>query len=805
MNIVSHSPLLSQALAYAKRTWKVFPLYEPIAIGVCSCGKHLCEDKHPRTTHGFKDATTDASTTTQWWTKWQNANIAIATGSASNVFVLDVDGEEGKQTLAQWAREGLTLPPTLMASSGRIDGVHYYLTYPQGSGLSSKSKVYPGIDYRGEGGYIVAPPSVHINGKQYAWQNENALAECPQWLVDKLKTKPSSLAVNAKPNIMRVASSEDLDTHAGAKAGQRNELLCRLAGIHLARGESLETIKEKVSAWLTRSEAYGACDYDKAMRSLNSLWEKHNMKLQIAEVRIEEVSDDCEEEPLPEPKRMPTPSLIVYEGVIGKMVRTLEPETEADSIAILLSVFCAFGNAIGRTAHCKVGATLHYCNLFVLGVGKTAQARKGLANDTAMALMPKDEWKSKCLATGLSSGEGVIWAIRDAQQKLDEGVLQTLDAGVSDKRLFVREEEFSKPLACMKREGNTLADILKNAWDGKILRTLTRSSPCQASEPHLSIFAWTTPETLRRTLPVALAEDGFINRFLIACVRRTKLIPSPKAIDYEALGKPIVDAIAFAKSVGEMKRAPEAETLWETMYREMETEERNGIYGLATLRASAQTLRLAMLYALTAREKIIGVKHLQSAYALWKYCEASARYIFGETPTLSPLASKVLGVIKSKEGISRTGIHEALNRNYSATLRNQALAELMEQEQAYCVSEGKSERWYAGSTPYSPTPPEPEPTPGEYREYGSRGVVEPTPGATPAEAKAETEAKATPAEGEGMAFTDFLVAVKAQGGRIAYDAKALRYEVQGMAMTPAIEQALETHKDDLWELEFTKA
>lgn len=151
------------ALKYAADGFAVFPVYEPTGIGVCSCGRIGCKGKHPRTPNGCSDATTDTETIKRWWGRWPNASIGIATGKASSVSVVDLDGLEG---IMSGRRLGLQSAVTALTGSGE----QLYYADPNGLLNNSVKKVAAGIDIRGNGGYVVVPPSLHPNGKRYSWR-----------------------------------------------------------------------------------------------------------------------------------------------------------------------------------------------------------------------------------------------------------------------------------------------------------------------------------------------------------------------------------------------------------------------------------------------------------------------------------------------------------------------------------------------------------------------------------------------------------------------------------------------------------
>jgi putative DNA primase/helicase len=162
---------LRAALEYAARGWRVFPVHSPTgrADRPCSCGKLDCTNvgKHPRTARGFKDATTDEAQIREWWTMWPDANIGVATGIASGIWVLDVDGAEGQAALAQFEREHGPLPETVGQVTGS-GGRHLLFRYVPG--LTNKVKFAPGLDVRTDGGYVVVPPSLHVSGRRYEWE-----------------------------------------------------------------------------------------------------------------------------------------------------------------------------------------------------------------------------------------------------------------------------------------------------------------------------------------------------------------------------------------------------------------------------------------------------------------------------------------------------------------------------------------------------------------------------------------------------------------------------------------------------------
>ena len=209
------------AIEYAKKGFAVFPL--------------KYRDKVPLTRNGCKDATTDAAQIKAWWQKYPNANIGLATGSVSqNVFVIDLDidedrGIDGYHSLEDWQREHGDFPETWTAITGR-GGYHLY--YRGNGRIKNRAGIIDGVDIRGNGGYVVAPPSIHKNGNRYEWEyspDEFEIAKADnnvEYFLNHDDQKQG--AAFTMPNIVA--------------AGQRNQMLFRFACMMQAKGASDQSV-----------------------------------------------------------------------------------------------------------------------------------------------------------------------------------------------------------------------------------------------------------------------------------------------------------------------------------------------------------------------------------------------------------------------------------------------------------------------------------------------------------------------------------------------------------------------------------
>lgn len=382
-------------------------------------------------------------------------------------------------------------------------------------------------------------------------------------------------------------------------------------------------------------------------------------------------------EPIPPPPALVRPALPApaLAGLAGRIVRTVAPHTEADPLGILACVLATFGTSVGRGPHFRVGGDRHGTNIFVSLVGPTSEGRKGTAVSEARRPFrlagPEVDVPS---ASGLSSGEGFVFAIRDEIRTLrpvrekgrvidHEEIVE--DPGVSDKRLLVTESELASVLRRMEREGNTLGALMRQAWDGSDLCTLTKKA-IRATAPHVSLITQITGAELSALLTETDSLNGWANRFLFVSVRRPHLLPHGGRLrdeDLLPLALELRDAVLFARDVGEMERDRQAEAAWERVYGTL-TSDRPGLFGAVTARGAQQVIRISLLYALLDRAREVRAEHLASALAFWQAAEESAAHLFGGSLG-DRIADDLLVELRSRgaEGMSRNEMVDLFDRN----------------------------------------------------------------------------------------------------------------------------------------------
>ena len=296
----------------------------------------------------------------------------------------------------------------------------------------------------------------------------------------------------------------------------------------------------------------------------------------------------------------------------GEIIRRIEPHTEADPIALLFQLVTAFGNLIGHDHYIVADGARHYLNLYGVLVGQSSKGRKGTSWNHIANLMERvdPEWQQNRISNGLSSGEGLIWAVRDPIEEskpirekgrcTGEDETYIANHGEADKRLLVIESEFANVLKVMTREGNTLSPVIRLAWDCGDLKTMVKNSPAKATGAHISIVGHITRDELRRLLTQTESANGFANRFCWLAVKRSKCLPDGGAIDtvnFEDVVAELQSAVNFAKDFVEIRRDPEAKILWHEVYPRL-SEAQPGMSGAVIGRAEAQVMRLSAIYAL---------------------------------------------------------------------------------------------------------------------------------------------------------------------------------------------------------------
>ncbi len=409
----------------------------------------------------------------------------------------------------------------------------------------------------------------------------------------------------------------------------------------------------------------------------------------------------------PPPVRPEWPDPIAAEafyGLAGDIVRAIAPETEADPAALLFQFLVLCGNIIGRNPYMKVGDDTHHTNEFVVLVGESGSARKGVSlNRVLSPIMPLDpEWAADRVRSGTVSGEGYIDLIRDKNPILED------DTGEPDKRLVILETEFANALKVASKPGSTVAGTACNLWDSPpTIGTMnaSRENRRKVTDPHVSLLGHITPTSLLMNLTLEEQANGFANRILFPCVRASKNLPDGGREDVvpAALKERLVHACGYGQRTGAMTWGVDAKAVRDGVYHryfgpkpEVKT---YGLFRDLTARCAGHALRLAIIYAVLDHSATIRAAHYMAALACVDYCRRSVAYIFGDRIG-DPVADRISDLLRAEpDGLTRNAIAERLGKHVTGEDLTRALSVLASADRATSekvTGDGRhAEKWRA--------------------------------------------------------------------------------------------------------------
>lgn len=668
---------INNTIYFAKKhSLNLVPMYSTRPdTGMCFCGNIQCGavGKHPMKkgwqTGPFLEKLEDFVTSYQG--NNYKCNSAIAT-TASHA-VIDCDSESSYQDLIVTYPE-LKNSPTVKTGKGYH--IHLTCTFK----LSNKIRILKDIDIKVSGGIATSGGSIHHSGHIYKWINlDNNLVPFPIALYEQICRENKKVTVT---NELRTAFPE----------GERNSSLFNLSCDTLKKG-----LPPTIARELIFSVNQSSCNPPLPDNEVDSLFNS----------AYETISKSTAE---------PTFDISKLHGPLATLVQKVDPYTEANPIAVYMQMLAIMGNYFGRIAGSHVSGDKHYPNIFLLIVGNSSVSRKGTSLGVATAILKQviPNHITSNLKSGASSGEGIAFHLRDPvwenKTKKREGRLITekvlVDQGVPDKRVVVIETEFGSVLISMKREGNKLSVVLRDAYDSKNLSTLTKNNSVTASNPHITIIAHITIEEFRHLLNVVDIFNGFGNRFMYFYTKSEKCLPHAPAIsdidlieEVKALQKAVDHWSEALKSPHEIRFNfnEEAAKHWEQVYPEIKDPKIDGIIGTCLSRGPAHIKKLCITLAMLDSKNEIQLIHLETAIALWNYSSETVKYIFKDkAQNVSKPALKALKYLEEskKPSVSRTEISsDCFKRNLSANELDKIQCELVEKDIIKINEEVGAQTW----------------------------------------------------------------------------------------------------------------
>jgi hypothetical protein len=714
-----------------------------VALSLASRGLHVfpCNpDKTPRIEAWEKNATASPFFIATKWDACPGALPGLPVG-AHGLLVIDADrkpgGADGVAAFHALCVEQGIDQSTFFAVETPSSGVHFYFRIETAYG-NSRGSLPDGIDVRCRGGYVIAPGATLPDGRSYrhVYGSWEAIPLLPEALASLLSPKVMR-AASVAPNEPQKATDREKKYAAAGLESDVAKLSKMTPG--MGRNAALNTYSHSAgtmvgAGWLDADMAvhalneaaianghvakHGVRQTEKTIESgLNAGIAKPRPSLPIDDSSFDDITPmiangiaayKASQTSKPAKEWPAQLNADAYLGIAGDFIRLVAPHTEGDPCALLVAFLTVVGSIMGRSAYLPVGPTMHYPNLFSVIVAETSKGRKGtvMAEAKRFAKMIDPTISTRMLG-GLSSGEGLIEAVRDARRddspakESRSPIPQLVDNGVSDKRLLVTESEMGQALQAAGRDGNTLSATLRMAWDGDELRTLARSNKNVCREPHISIFGNITLDELQRLLTSTDRNNGFGNRFLWVCARRSQELPWGGNVDDAALqelaarASHVLDAATY---YGRCGWVPDAASLWAREYGRLSSG-RAGLSGAMSARAEAQTLRIALIYAVLDGCNNIDVHHLRASLEVWRYCQDSVDYCFGSASG-DTTVDRILNMLGSMpEGASLTQISAHFGRNKSKDELQRALDALKSSAKARSESRKTGGRaavvWFA--------------------------------------------------------------------------------------------------------------
>ncbi len=655
--------------------------------------------KHPAEKKSYKLASDDPKEIRFKWSQdyFKDCNPGVA--CQDRIIIIDVDPKPGstdaQRSLKMLMDMGLPKTRTVKTPSG---GVHLYYKHP-GRWVKSVANNWPGIDIRGNGGYVLGPGSTTEKGKScnagtYVLTDDREIATLPLNIVVQLpfrddpRVNPLTVTDNQRPSLAQAAlatePSEFSKIPEKIAAGGRDDKLFRYACSMRERSIPYDMARELMKVIWSKCEQ-PANDYmpvEEAWGKLDRAWKeyspsnKNELRQYTPSPGNAESNTECQN---------PWPILNdkALHGFLKRFVNLACLNSEADPAAVLMTSLVRFAAEVGNGIVLMVGDTKHYSRIVSVVVGNSSKARKGTSAKPVDRLFESLQNGARTSPGPFSSGEGIIYSVRDETREWKkttdskEGHFIVSDPGVDDKRFFILDEEFSSALTCIQREGNTLSVILRCAWDNGNLDPLTKTSKIKATGAHVCWLSHVTIIELLNKLQKSDSFNGFSNRILWVCAKRQKEIPFPEPMpitDLKPFQAELQDILDHSKNISKLELDDSAKDLWGEVYSNL-TKDHPGLAGCVINRGEAQALRLAMIYCLLDKDKMIRRSHLEAALAMWQYCRDSAFYIF-HGKAENPPTDLILDALGTGAK-STTELHQLFNNNIYKDKLQVWLAELI--------------------------------------------------------------------------------------------------------------------------------
>lgn len=604
-----------------------------------------------------KQASANKDQIDQWFKNTKN-NAGILTGMDNKIVVIDIDPKNGGYGSLENLDNEIGSIKDLSNFIGKTGsgGLHIYFAYPENLSIKSRINFLPGIDIKADGGYVVCPYSIHPNGNTY----EPLIDHVDKNLyVDQLKPLPEKLLQKLvegsdRDNLKKSdRTNSSVLNDVAIKEGGRNNQMHRIASAlrpYLYNPESILLALKNENQFrcippLPESE----------LLSIIKSVEKYPVKVELESISLREDA---------------------FYGLAGKLAQEVAPISGVSKEALLYQFLVCIGSICGPKFFYSIGGKKINPSDYLIVLGSTGASKKGTSFGDVKWFFDKyyPEFSQKKLKTGVNSGEGLINCIRDRvvvkeKDKTGKEIEVVKDEGALSKIVLFLETEFSRLLKAGKRDGSTVTEIYRNAWDQVPLEINTSQRSIRSTDYSVSLIAHITPKEFKSLVSEIDSSNGYLNRFMFCLIGSAEPRPFPTSfekVDF-SFSIELISVLCLINSLEneELVLADSAKSLYEEYFNEYHYRAEDELSEL-TSRNIPHLLKMAMIYAILDQSFEIKIEHLKAAKALVDFSEASIRNIFKDK-MFSRKEMKVLKFLGQNSGhILRSKIQSDCFKNNSS-------------------------------------------------------------------------------------------------------------------------------------------
>jgi hypothetical protein len=624
---------LNAALDHLKLGFSAFSVWSTTQEGTCKCPKGVnCTSpgKHPIPTNGFLAATADPVTLTTMMSAGSEPNYGIVWPEGGDVFIIDVDGSDWRERIANLKATYGALPPTKTTRTPS-GGLHLFYRWPAGAPMPDGNDFHGFVVRYPWKGYVVGPQS-RINGKVYEQVGPDQIATLPvAWVDDPGK---------AKPLIVVTDGPAPYEMPQSVATGHRHEEIAKLVASMWNRRAPMSIIEVLVRDLAERfdepmDEARLKHEIAVAYSTAEKKW-----VTPAGGTREGTTSDETETQsphqvtgrevievglldaPVAKPPISMRSEAFSTSAQIAELMDHWTPRTDAGYEGLLVTTLVYAGALLGHTPVAFYGSREQHANVFAVLVGTTGVSRKGTTGDLVRGIWRQVTDAADRLSHSANSGEGVI----------------ALAAKADGDPVLIVEEEFARFIAAKGRDGATLSPVLRQAFDDVVLSSVTATRNVRAENHHIAMIGHTTREELTETFSGVDLKNGFANRIAWTAVFQRpgavvsihdNTLPASLRDDLRAMlawalaiPKPLIGGTTHQFSADARSLLLDASATYNTGV---------GLAPFLARRLDTIAARLSLIYACFDHSRLIEPLHVEAALAVTDYVRDTTAWLWPET------------------------------------------------------------------------------------------------------------------------------------------------------------------------------